>query len=74
MIKAIENGYSIIRILQNDVWYDLNNWQEKLKDAIHTYQTPKCIFLSSNEEYDVYKIQLDENLIIDDDDSEEIVE
>jgi len=31
---AIANGYSIIRVKQEDVWNDVNNWQGTLLDAI----------------------------------------
>jgi very-short-patch-repair endonuclease len=34
MIQARDNGYSIIRILQTDVWSDKNNWKENLHEAI----------------------------------------
>ena len=28
--KATENGYSVIRVLQEDVWKDQNNWESQL--------------------------------------------
>lgn len=34
MIQARDHGYSIIRILQTDVWFDKNNWKENLHNAI----------------------------------------
>ncbi len=34
MTLAKKYGYSIIRIFQPDVWYDKNNWEQNLKDAI----------------------------------------
>jgi very-short-patch-repair endonuclease len=34
MICALKNGYSIIRLLQDDVWFDRNNWKNKLTAAI----------------------------------------
>ena len=34
MIQARDHGYSIIRILQTDVWFDKNNWKENLHEAI----------------------------------------
>ncbi len=40
MIQAKNNGYSIIRIFQPDVWEDKNNWKECLNEAIiQTSQT-----------------------------------
>ncbi len=34
MIQAKNNGYSIIRITQQDIWYDKNNWKQHLHDAL----------------------------------------
>jgi very-short-patch-repair endonuclease len=33
---AKSKGYSLIRILQEDVWYDKNNWQQNLLEKIKT--------------------------------------
>jgi len=38
--KAIENGYSIIRIIQEDVWFDKKDWQNKLLENIKIYDKP----------------------------------
>lgn len=35
MICANNNGYSVIRLLQTDVWYGKGNWERKLCDAIN---------------------------------------
>lgn len=48
---ANENGYSVIRILQDDVWNDKNNWREKLKECIKLYDYPVNIFIG-----DVYRV------------------
>ena len=32
---ANENHYSVIRIIQNDVFYDRNNWLSKLLESIN---------------------------------------
>ena len=36
-MKAKQNSISVIRILQQDVWLDKNNWKKKLEDQIKTY-------------------------------------
>ena len=36
-MKAKQNSIPVIRILQEDVWLDKNNWQKKLEDKIKTY-------------------------------------
>jgi very-short-patch-repair endonuclease len=45
MKSANENGYSMVRINQEDVWNNRNDWQNKLKDSIKKYNTPKNIFI-----------------------------
>ena len=55
MQKAILNGYSIIRLLQSDVWNDKNNWEEKLSQVIKKYNVVTCIYLDNCAEYDQHK-------------------
>jgi very-short-patch-repair endonuclease len=40
---ALEHGISVIRISQEDVWHDRNDWQNKLKSALKKYDTPTLI-------------------------------
>ena len=47
MKKCLENGYSVIRLLQTDVYENKNNWEEKLSNAIMLYDTPKVIFIDN---------------------------
>ena len=35
MKNAIDNGYTVIRLLQTDVWNNKNNWEYKLKRCIN---------------------------------------
>ncbi len=51
MEKANKNGYSVIRIIQDDVWLNKNNWEEKLKDEIRDYRIPQNRFICENREY-----------------------
>ena len=55
MKKANENGYSVIRIIQLDIWEDKNNWENNLFAAIKPYDTPTNIFICSNNEYEHHK-------------------
>jgi len=55
---ANQNDYTIIRIVQTDVLYNRNNWQQKLKDVIKEYKKPEYIFISRNNEYKPYIEQL----------------
>lgn len=43
---AIKNGYSVLRILQEDVWKNKIDWKELLLDNIKDYETPivKCLW------------------------------
>jgi very-short-patch-repair endonuclease len=52
---ANQNGYSVIRLLQKDVFFDKDNWMNKLIDSIRLYSYPCIIFASSSELYNVYK-------------------
>ena len=45
MKKAIHNGYTIIRLLQNDVYNNKNNWKKNLIDNIKYHKNPCCILL-----------------------------
>lgn len=58
MKKANENGYTIIRILQDDVYKDKNDWKNKLIESIKIYDKPLYIYISNNNEYDIYKEKL----------------
>lgn len=45
MKLANDNGYSVIRIFQEDVWFDKNDWKTKLIDAIKKYDIVSNIFI-----------------------------
>jgi hypothetical protein len=52
---ANKNGYTIIRILWEDIYEDKNDWKEKLKEAIKLYDIPSRIYLSNKyKEYEEY--------------------
>nr|WNL49532.1 restriction endonuclease [Marseillevirus sp.] len=38
--QAIQNGYSVLRILQEDVWEDKIDWEKLLLEHIKDYETP----------------------------------
>ena len=74
---AMEKGYTIIRLLQEDVWRDTYDWSKLLRSHLHKYKNPQCIFLSKNNEYDVYKnlmAQYNEDDVINNSDEYEIFE
>ena len=43
MIKAMEKGYSVIRILQEDVFSDKHDWAEKLVKYLKAFNMPTCL-------------------------------
>lgn len=49
MHQALLNGYTIIRISQEDVWHEKINLDECLLPNIKIYDEPKLIFISSKE-------------------------
>jgi len=48
---ANDNGYSVIRILQEDVLGDRYDWKTELTNVIHKYAEPTNIFMCKNDEY-----------------------
>ena len=59
---ANKNGYSVIRILQEDVWKDKNDWQKKLKTVIKKYINPINILIGNI--YQSSNFKNDKNIII----------
>lgn len=55
MLCARNNGYSVIRLLQQDVWEDTYDWLTSLVNAITkitALDKPKFVFICNNGEYD----------------------
>jgi len=48
---AIENGYSVLRILQEDVWNDKIDWKKLLLENIKDYEIPIVKHLWEGEAY-----------------------
>ena len=56
---ANENGYSIIRILQKDVYKNKYDWLKELRENIETITTQnriQNIYMSKNNEYKDFDI------------------
>jgi very-short-patch-repair endonuclease len=54
---ANQNGYSVIRLLQEDVFYDTYDWVKKLCEAIEEIKSSEGItnvYLCNNDEYDQF--------------------
>ena len=51
---AYINGYSMIRILQTDVYHNKNKWKRKIKKQIKKYDKP-TIICNSNKYKCYYK-------------------
>jgi very-short-patch-repair endonuclease len=49
-----KHGYTVIRIFQEDVFDDRNDWLNKLEEHIHLHREPTRIYISSGSHYDVY--------------------
>ena len=59
MKQANDNGYSIIRILQEDVFYDTYQWLEELKtniEKIITENKVQNIFMCKDNEYKIFEV------------------
>jgi len=48
---ANKNGYTVIRVLQHDVFNNTYNWKTKLLSVIKKYEETTNIFLCKNNEY-----------------------
>ena len=54
---ASEQGYSIVRLLQNDVWFNTYNWLEELISNIEMIKSSnkiQTIYMCKNDEYKNY--------------------
>ena len=60
MKKAIKHGYSIIRILQRDVYNNKNKWDTRLIDQIKLYIEP--VIICNGKDYECFQTQ--SNIII----------
>uniref|UniRef100_A0A6G6AD62 Restriction endonuclease n=1 Tax=Borely moumouvirus TaxID=2712067 RepID=A0A6G6AD62_9VIRU len=55
MKLALDNGYTIIRLLQEDVWRDSFNWESYLSRKIYCRKNPKILFCDSDNQYKKHK-------------------
>jgi len=56
VINAIDNGYSIIHLLQEDVYYNTYDWKTKLINTINNIEEHKIVWLDNNTNiYDFHK-------------------
>jgi very-short-patch-repair endonuclease len=54
---ANDNGYSVIRLLQEDVFYDTYDWIKELRetiDQIKSWNDIANVYLCKNDEYELY--------------------
>ncbi|MAE85951.1 MAG: hypothetical protein CMB80_24655 [Flammeovirgaceae bacterium] len=56
MQKALTNGYSIIRIFQEDIYHNKNNWENKARETIRLYNKPTIICIGCEKMYEHHKI------------------
>ena len=57
MNKALENGYSVIRLLQDDVYRNKFDYLLEIDNNIKKIKTenkPQVIYICKNNEYNVY--------------------
>lgn len=52
--KAINEGYTIIRIFQEDIYYNKNNWKSNVIEIIKSYEKPQLICLGNEDKYRKY--------------------
>ena len=54
MELATKNNYSIIRIIQEDIYYNKYDWKKELLVNIKKYDNPEMIYMCKKEEYEYY--------------------
>ena len=54
MEQAIKNNYSIIRIIQEDIYYNKFDWKNELLINIKKHDIPNIIYICKNNEYECY--------------------
>ena len=59
-ILAIENGYTIIRLLQKDVYKNKNNWKQFVENNMYERGEPEWVY-SDKEKYKSHEFLMDEN-------------
>ena len=58
---ANDNGYSVIRIYQEDVFHDTFDWSKELQDTIDKIREEMCVqnkYISKNDMYYGFETQL----------------
>jgi len=45
---ALKNGYTIIRICQEDIWENKIDWKYELTNMIKKYKIPKIIYIAKD--------------------------
>jgi len=60
MFFSLNKGYSMIRILQEDVLYNRYDWMRVLFETIKSYEIPTLILLSTTNIYDTHINKLKE--------------
>ena len=59
MKLALEYGYTILRLLQEDVLKDKIDWRKILTEHIKQYDEPQVLYLTDHKCYDAHKLQMD---------------
>ena len=54
IIKALKNNYTVIRILQVDIYKNINNWSTELHNAIKLYKSPELVCIGCITKYKKY--------------------
>lgn len=65
---CIQNGKSIIHLLQEDVWYNRYDWKatliREIEELVHS-QATKCILLQTSDEYQSHIEKLGGEMMVD---------
>jgi hypothetical protein len=65
MLCAWNHGYSVIRLLQEEVLSNKIDLDTKLLPSIHSYENPHvyCVYESDREKHDIYSLFYEEYIL-----------
>jgi len=59
MKAALKHDISVIRLLQEDVLKDKNDWELKLLNSIRKYETPEVIYIENGTKYEFHQADME---------------
>jgi very-short-patch-repair endonuclease len=58
MNAALKHDITVIRLLQEDVYKDKNDWESKLFDSIKKYESPEVVYIENSQKYEFHQADM----------------